>query len=826
MKAIIMAGGEGSRLRPLTCDRPKPMVPVANRPVMEYAIELLKEHGITEIGVTLQYLPEAIRDYFGDGADFGVNLHYFVEETPLGTAGSVKNAQEFLDDTFLVVSGDALTDFNLTEAVKFHRGKGALATLVLTTVANPLEYGVVITAPDGSIRRFLEKPGWGEVFSDQVNTGIYVLEPEVLNFIPEKTKYDFSKNLFPLLLEKGKPLYGFLMPGYWCDIGNLQQYQQAHHDILEGRIQVALREQQLKEGIWVGTGTEISPGAQVKGPIIIGNCCKIGEGVVIEPYTVIGDNVILEENSSVKRSIIWNNSYIGKGAALRGTTICNRVTVGVNASIYEATAIGDDCHIQENSVIKPGAKLWPHKTVEQGVTVRNSLVWGTRISKNLFGLQGISGYVNRDIAPEFCSRLGAAYGSVLGREDQVAISADAFEATQMLKSAFMAGVQSAGVNIYDLGRIIMPVNRFAVRSLGAKGGVHFKTDADDREKVWIHFVDHNGINVNRGVERKIENLFWREDYRQVKAADIGRVMDMPHVLDLYRDNLMDEVETEIIREAGLNLVVTHSPHLEPVLLPVLEQLGCKISRFKLGGEEEYSFQKAKEKIPALAEEVVRQQADLGVVMDGNAERLILVDERGNIIDDHLFTALVSLVVLRANNGGTVVVPVTAPGVIEQMAKQYNGQVVRTKTAPQAFMEFTLKEEIASRQGKFAQFMLQFDAVHALVKILDFVCGHQVSLGELVASIPKFYLSEKTTECPWEAKGKVMRMLIDEQRDKQVELLDGVKIYHDNGWALVLPHAEEPRYQVYSEAFSQEAAEALTDFYVNRIRSVLGEKSHT
>jgi len=222
VKAVIMAGGEGTRLRPLTCTRPKPMVPVANRPVMAYALELLSRHGLREAAVTLQYLPRHITDYFGEGEDWGIRLHYFLESSPLGTAGSVKNAAAFLDETFLVVSGDALTDLSVEEAVRFHRERKALATLVLTTVDNPLEYGVVITDSDGRIRRFLEKPGWGEVFSDRVNTGIYVLEPEVLQYIPSDRPFDFSRDLFPLLLREGLPLYGCLLRGFWCDIGSLK----------------------------------------------------------------------------------------------------------------------------------------------------------------------------------------------------------------------------------------------------------------------------------------------------------------------------------------------------------------------------------------------------------------------------------------------------------------------------------------------------------------------------------------------------------------------------------------------------------------------------
>ena len=244
-----MAGGEGTRLRPLTCALPKPMVKVANEPVILHAINLLKKFGITEIGVTVQYLASNIMDYFGDGSDYGVSLRYFKENNPLGTAGSVKNAQEFLNETFVVISGDALTDINLLEALEFHKKNKALGTLALVNVEDPLEYGIVITKKSGEIERFLEKPGWGEVFSDKVNTGIYILEPQVLEYIPENTFFDFSKNLFPLLMKEGQPLFGYAASCYWCDIGNPEAYLQAHYDILDHKIKLLLPYAEFLPGV-------------------------------------------------------------------------------------------------------------------------------------------------------------------------------------------------------------------------------------------------------------------------------------------------------------------------------------------------------------------------------------------------------------------------------------------------------------------------------------------------------------------------------------------------------------------------------------------------
>ncbi|MEA5075166.1 MAG: NDP-sugar synthase, partial [Coriobacteriia bacterium] len=290
MKAVVMAGGEGTRLRPLTSMRPKPMVPIVNQPVMEHILGLVKHHGITDVVATLAFMPQVIEDYFGDGDEWGMNITYAVEETPLGTAGSVKNAAEALTETFLVISGDALTDINLTEVIEFHRAKGAAVTIALKRVPDPLEFGVVITDEDGRIERFLEKPSWGQVFSDTINTGIYVVDPLVFDFMPENTPFDFSSDLFPILMEKGYPLYGCVVDGYWADVGSLEGYVEVHRDILDGKAMIYVPGSKTKDDFWVCPGASIDPTAEISPKAVIGANTTIRAGAKIGPYTVIGDN--------------------------------------------------------------------------------------------------------------------------------------------------------------------------------------------------------------------------------------------------------------------------------------------------------------------------------------------------------------------------------------------------------------------------------------------------------------------------------------------------------------------------------------------------------
>ena len=341
MKAVVMAGGEGTRLRPLTSNQPKPMVPIVGKPCMEHIVELLRAHGLDDVIVTVAFLPQAIRSYFGDGDALGVNLEYSVEESPAGTAGSVRLASDKLDETFLVISGDALCDFDLTSLVEFHKEREAAVTIGLKSVENPLEFGIVVTDEDGRIERFLEKPSWGQVFSDTINTGVYVLEPEVLEHVPTDRPYDFSKELFPLLLEMGRPLYGMAMDGYWQDIGNLDQYRQANFDALDERVGLGIPGIRLRGNIWLGEGVELEDLDQVEGPALISNYCRIAPDAQVAAYSVLSASVTLLERARTTRSVVDASTHVGRGALVEGAIVGRSCDIRAHARLQEGVALGD-----------------------------------------------------------------------------------------------------------------------------------------------------------------------------------------------------------------------------------------------------------------------------------------------------------------------------------------------------------------------------------------------------------------------------------------------------------------------------------------------------
>ncbi|MEG6616120.1 mannose-1-phosphate guanyltransferase [Peptococcaceae bacterium 1198_IL3148] len=822
MKGIIMAGGQGSRLRPLTCNRPKPMMPVVNKPMMEHIVNLLKKHNIDQIGVTLQYLPDSIRDHFGNGSEFGVSMRYFVEEVPLGTAGSVKNAGNFLDETFIVISGDALTDFDLTKALEFHRQNKSVATLVLAKVNMPLEYGVVITEKDGRISQFLEKPSWGEVFSDTVNTGIYILEPEVLDYFSMGEKFDFSKDLFPLLLRDNRPMYGMVLDGYWCDIGNLQQYLQSHLDVLDKQVLTAIPGREVSPGVWIGDRVTIDPSANIKGPVLIGDGCQIGPHARIEPYSILGEGCILETGVSVKRSVLCNGVYLGPNSSIRGAVLGNGVKVYANAAVYEGSVVGDDSTIKERGLIKPDVKLWPNKLVEAGATVHRNVVWGTNTPKNIFGIDGITGLANIEINPEFASRIGSALGSMLGSNANVTLSSDSYPVCRMIKQSLGAGLQSMGIQVQDIGSVITPIHRYAARKLNCDAGVHVKVSPWRPDKVTLVFINSRGGNLNRNEERKIENKLTKGDYCRADYTNILSTALVPGVAEAYIESLTDNLDIRALRGAAYRVVMAYDyKNFEPYVSRLALNANLIVENIAehADAKQPASWQTYQSLLPKLGQAVIDKQADAGAIIDPNGDNMILVDELGQAIQEDMLTALLALVVLK-ERGGPVVVPVTAPMAIEDLAQRYNSTVVRTKTAIQDFIEQVIIQD-DQRGQNLSQFLLNFDALAGLTKVLEYCAKEKLTLSTLVKEIPTFFVNKKQVKVSWEAKGKVIRKLI-EQKPGRLELLDGVKVFHPDGWALVLPDPEEPICRVYCEGSSMEIAEELTDLYIDKINKIVGE----
>ena len=827
LQAVVMAGGEGSRLRPLTSNMPKPMLPVANRPLMEHIVMLLKDHGITDVVATVQFLSSVIRNYFGDGSDLDVGLSYSNEEVPLGTAGSVLNARDLLSGTFLVISGDALTDIDLTEVVTWHKERGAAATIVLKPMEDPLEFGVVMTDDEGRVERFLEKPSWGQVFSDTVNTGIYVIEPEVLDLIPPDQPYDFSSELFPLMLDKGLPVFGYSTGAYWTDVGNTDAYLQAHGDVLARRVDIEPAGFELRPEIWIGDDAEIDPAAQLVAPLLVGNACRIGPGAVIGPNSTIGDNVIIGADARVQDSAVMDNSHVGPAAQVLGGIVCRGVSLERGATLEEGAVAGDEVTVGAGALVKPGVKIYPSRSVEAGAIVTQSIVRERRATRSLFGTRGVSGLVNVGVTPQLAVRLGMAYGSTLKRPGVVVCGRDASRAARIMKRALVAGLNSTGVTCHDLELMPMPITRFATRSEQAAGGVSVRTSPRNPEVVEIRLFDGEGVDLSDDVERKIDRVFFREDYRRAGPFGLGELEFPPHTVERYVRGLLGQVDAEAIRSRRPKVVVDYAFGPSSITAPaVMGRLGCDALALNSFVDETRPVLTSDDVDPLveqLSDHVRNSGSDLGVLLEPGGEVAHLVDDRGEPVarEKALLTFLAHQVRIAP---GEVAVPVNAPMACADVAEAAGGKVHWSEIGIGALMGRASEADLtfagnADGMLMFPRFLPAPDALMTFCKALELISVHDTTLSAFVADLPEVFVERRSTRVPSHRKGAVMRSIAAEMRmGGTLVLLDGVKVVREDRWALVVPSNDEPLCYVWAEAPDRAAAARLADDFVARIEA--------
>ena len=827
MKAILMAGGFGTRLRPLTVNIPKPMVPMANKPMMEHIVRLLKENGFNELVVMLHYQPEVIIRHFGDGAAFGVRMEYLRPQSDLGTAGCVKYAEKYLKDTFLVISGDILTDFDLKAALAAHRKKKAAATLVLTRSSNPLAFGVVIIDEDGRIQRFLEKPSWGEVFSDTINTGIYLMEPSVLDEIPADRNFDFSKNLFPALLASKTPLFGHIAEGYWKDVGDLTEYRLAHSEILEELVKVPFpgRKRKTKAGLsYVGAKSEISSKAVLDGVNVIGEGCRVEERAKLT-NCVLGNGVKIHAGADLTGCVLWDGVDVGSDSTLQEAVIGARTQLAAKAHIGEGAIVWDDCVIGHAAAIHSSVKVWPQKRIEDGAVLSTSLIWGDVWSRRLFGAYGITGLCNREITPELATRIGAAYGAFLGEGAYVTTSRDAHMASRMIKRAMISGLLSTGVKVGDLRTAPIPVVRYEIGQEGEVGGVHVRQSPFDPSLVDIKLLDKTGVDLSSGQERAVEQLFLREDFQRATPDRVGEIITPPRAQEYYRAGFLKAIQPAIFQSAKMKIVIDYAFSSASMILPdILGRLGIEVvslnaylsaQRVTKTGEE---FQLSLERLSTI---VLTLNADAGFLIDTGAEKVFIVNEKGRRIPNELALFMVAQLVMRAHKGAVLGVPVNMSGVIERLAEPSKATIQRLRTAPRYIMEAS-REKGMKFVGDgiggfiFPKFQPCFDAMFAIVQIVELLAKYQVTLSALEQEIPAFETMHQKVPCPWDRKGIVMRRAIEAVQKEPNELVDGVKIFVNGSWVLLLPDPDEATFHVWTESADKSQSRALLKEYSQKI----------
>ena len=826
MKAVIMAGGFGTRLRPLTIDLPKPMVPMVNRPMIERIIELLKKHQITDLIILLYFQPETIKDYFQDGSKFGVNIKYIKAEADFGTAGAVRLGYSDLKERFLIISGDVLTDFNLTEAISFHHNKKAAASIVLTHSKNPLQYGVVITRDDGKISRFLEKPTWGEVFSDTINTGIYIFEPHVLDKIPFKQEFDFSKNLFPLLLKEDVGLYGYIAEGYWRDVGNLNEYLEAHIDCLSGNVEIEIGGKK-SNNLYIGKESKISDNVNYQGTVIIGDYCSIGKNVTII-NSVIGDDCSIFDDAVIKNTVLWSHVNVGMGSNLSNDIVGNDCVIGHNADIGDNIFIGPRCTIGNRSKLTSNIKLWPEKIVEDDAVLSTSLVWEDKWSKELFADSRISALSNIEMNPEFCAKLGSAFGTFVGIGTAVITSRDPDESSIMFKSAFTAGLMSAGVIVKDLQSTPTPIVRQELANGRYAAGIHIRRSPTNKSVSDIIFFDSDGYDLAIGKTKSIERIFSGEDFVRAPIDKISRIAYPERIVERYRESFLNSLDIDKILKNRLRIAIDYCNGIVSTIFPnILGMFNCQVISInayvdtkKLSRNREETDKGMKE----VASIMNSLKFDVGFVIDPGSEKISIVDDEGHFLDDNRLLSVVTKLYLMAYPKTVkIAVPITASSEIDIIAKEFGTEVMRVKNSHYSMMQAALDKDVKFIGGTrggfiFTNFFFAVDAIYAVSKIIELLASLDVKLSVVNKETPVLYMDYTTIFCSWESKGKIMRQIIENSEDQRRELIDGVKVFFDDTtWILIIPDKEKPLVHLWVESNLPEKTENLKKEYIAKLK---------
>ena len=827
MKAIVLAGGFGTRIQPLTNSVPKPMLPILNRPMMEHIIiKLRDELGITEIGVLLYFKPDIIKDHFKDGKDLGVNIQYFLPDDDYGTAGAVAFAREFLDETFIIVSGDLVTNFDFKKIKKFHEKKSSQLTITLTPVENPLQFGVVIANEEDRIEKFLEKPSWGEVFSDTINTGIYIIEPSVLDLIPFKQNYDFAKDLFPDMMKRDIPLWGCPLKGYWRDVGNPESYRDVYKDIMSGDIALPYKgdSKEIDKGIvYSEKGVKLNKKIRVEGTVVLGKNVSIDEGVTLKDC-VIGDNTRVSKHSEVIDSVLWHDIKIGTKVKLNNSVICNDNIIKDDSKASFGVIMAEKCLVNKKVSFEKDIIMWPDKVVEASSVVSANIIWGNKYKSSIFEDGAVIGRTNIELSCQMSTKLAEAFGSILPEGCSVYISRDYHAATFMLKRAFVGGILSTGVNVVDPYNVPSNVMRHALsRKEEMAAGVHFRQSVFDPTQTEIIFYTSEGLTIDSKVAQSIERIFFRENFRRVQYTEIGTVSEDKDLSEEYIEAIQSSFDKKLFAGSELKVAADIMNGSTSDIYPkIMNELGIEniiLNAHKSDKIKSNDVVKAQRNMQNI---VRAMNLDCGFIVYPNGHKLQAVDDSGRLIFDYkLLLAVLHLLDITTDKKIKVLLPAWAPDFIEYE----NIEITMEKLSNLKAKELKEYDLIADSDGHFAfnEFGLNRDSIYTSFKILELLVKSGKKLSKITREITDFIYKGEQLPCPSSLKGKMMRKFLEDGKDKKTSSIDGVKIWmNDDEWILMVPDQHNEYLNLYVQAEDEKSAGKIFYSYQDKIEKWISE----
>ncbi len=825
MKAVVMAGGFGSRIQPLTHSTPKPMLPLLNRPMMEHTMLKLRDLGITDFIVLLYYKPEIIKDYFKDGSHMGMNIDYVTPDDDYGTAGAVKKAQELIgDENFIIISGDVVTDFDFEKIFAFHKEKKSQLTITLTTVENPLQFGVVITDREGKIEKFLEKPSWGEVFSDTINTGIYIIEPEILDEIPKDENYDFGKDLFPSLMQSDVTLWGYDASGYWRDVGNPESYREVFEDVFTKKVDLIKRgktHNHVDGVLFIEDDNQLDKSIEIIGEVVIGKNVTISRNVKLK-NCVIGDDTIVEENCKISNTIIWNDVKIGKNGIFDSCVICNNNKIDKNVVAKAGLILAEGCEVGQLVNFEKDITIWPDKKIEDAAIVTSNLILGSKYKNSIFEAGKVTGKTNIELSCDMSTKLAEALAAQLPVGSKVMVSRDYHRSSLMLKRAFMSGLMSAGISIIDARGAPISVMRHDLHnSDDIVAGVHFMQDIDPASTKILFFTEE-ALYIDNNLAKTIEKAFFKESFRRVDFQEIGLIQDANYSSDRYKKDIYEMVDKHLLSRDSFRIAVdlTHGM-LSRVYPEIINYIGINNILINAYQDEQKHLnqdaliKRSKEDIEKM---VLNLELDIGFVIYPSGQKLTLVCDEGIALDRQLgLLCVLYLFNMDAKEKRKVFLPVWAPDVMDE--EFTNLEITRGKYANFKEKELSKYDLVAALEGSFAftEFSLHRDSTYATLKIMEMLIKQDVKLSKIITCVKSFYYKRLKVECNQALKGKMMRKFLEDAKGKKSSMIDGVKIWiNDTAWILMIPDQYTDNLNLYIQAKDDNEGKVILDEYLQKI----------
>lgn len=755
MKAVIMAGGEGQRLRPLTCTVPKPMAKILGKPIIEYIFDLLCRNGVSQAAVTLGYMPHTVERSYECGYK-NLMLDFVREDEPLGTAGSVKKAAAGFKEPFVVISGDAMCDFDLEKIMLFHKASNAKITIVAVDAADPREYGVIKVNENNRVTGFVEKPSWNQAISSLVNTGVYIIDPECLELIPNGKKYDFASDLFPLMLERNMPVYCYHSNEYWCDIGNIDAYLKCQRDAFDRKITIPFSPS--AEGIYAKSKLPKGDYTIVP-PVYIGENTEISDGAVIGPYAVVDDKCFIGKNARVKYSVVLENSWLASGASATGAVVCSGSALKNRASLFESSAVGSGSVIGEDAKVMSGIYVWPGKIVGAGVNLNSNLKYGS-VKSEILNENGVDESGGIRLNAEACVKLGCAIGNTRN-EAKIGIGFDGTKTADTMRLALIAGAAESGSTIWNFGECFEAQLKFLVNICGLDAGL-FVNGASEKS---IGICGEGGLSITRTLERKIENGIIKGEFREASENEIREITDMSSIKLLYTQELLKQAP---YRLNGIGISFESDNKSIKNLLS-----DCAL---KLGAHE--------------SDELIFK-------INASGSSITAITEKNNVEHEKLIAVCC---LNEMKNGRDIAVPYDAPAFLDSLARKYGRRAYRYLSTP-ADNSDSVARRLAAKQ------IFVRDALFLSIRLLSVVKERECSFDELVNELPEIYIVKKTVPVSFSPSRLSILMNAENSNDIKNDF-EGIRLVRNSGNLLIVPERTGDRIRILAEADTMEAADEL------------------